>query len=105
MANNVAKSCKLWKSIVTKPELVCDKHGGLKDTWSQLGEGEYMEPDTLYWITDKTPHESCPVGERVYRQFFRLVVGPIGAWYSKHNTPNPYGVMPDAMICDEDKFM
>lgn len=105
MATNVPKTTKIWPCVVTKPELVCDRMGAIKDPWSLLGEGEYMEPNKLYWITDKTPHESCLVTERVYRQFFRLVVGPIGVWYSKHNTPNPFGVMPDAPISDENKFV
>ena len=34
----------------------------------------------------------------------KLVVGPIGVWYSKHNTPNPLGVQPDVEIVEFDKF-
>lgn len=104
VAHNIPESSKAWRCIVSKPELVCDKMGGIKDPWCLMGDGEYLEPNTLYWMTDKTPHESCPVKEKVYRQFFRLVVGPIGVWYSKHNTPNPFGVQPDAPISHEDKF-
>jgi hypothetical protein len=61
---------------------------------------------------DRTPHESLPVkapendpmATHAYRQFFRLVVGSISVWYSKHNTPNPLGMLPDAPISNEDKF-
>ncbi|KAJ3327711.1 hypothetical protein HDU93_001830 [Gonapodya sp. JEL0774] len=71
-----------------------------------------MRENEIYWITDKTPHESLPVRVRgnrnpkpVYRQFFRLVTGKIDVWYSKHNTPNTYGnVLPDCRISHEDKF-
>jgi hypothetical protein len=38
------------------------------------------------------------------RQFFRLVVGRISAWYSAHSTANPL-VEPDAPVVHGDKFL
>lgn len=32
-----------------------------------------MKKNKLYWITDRTPHESLPMESQTYRQFFRLV--------------------------------
>lgn len=59
-------------------------------------------------MTDKTPHESLPnlSDKPVYRQFFRLVMEPIDAWYSQHNTPNPMGLQPsdNATIVHDNKF-
>ena len=49
-------------------------------------------------MTDKTPHESLPVpdsaGNNVRRQYFRLVLGPVSAWFADHSTPNPMGIAP-----------
>jgi hypothetical protein len=71
-----------------------------------------VQANKLYWLTDRTPHESLPVAAPVTdpaamyvsRQFFRMVVGKISVWYDKHNTRNPYGLMPDAPISFSDKF-
>jgi hypothetical protein len=49
-------------------------------------------------LTDKTPHKILAPAERTYRQFFKLVVGPIDVWSSKHNTPSPFGIVPTAPI-------
>ena len=57
-----------------------------------------MEPNVLYWITDRTPHESQPVKERTYRQFFRVVTENVSLWFADHSTPNPCGVLPDSSI-------
>ena len=106
MASNVADTCRVWPVLIDKPEEVSDEHGGLEDMRIYLGEGHNMAANEMYWITDRTPHESLPYqdSEPVYRQFFRLVVGRISVWYAKHNTPNPLGVLPDAPISYEDKF-
>lgn len=65
---------------------------------------EEMEPSSLYWITDRTPHESLPALRSGERQFFRLVSSEIGAWWSMHNTANPLGVLPRAPVIDGSKF-
>ena len=62
------------------------------------GTGEVLEPGQLYWITDRTPHESLPLKERTYRQFFRLVTADVSLWYKDHSTANPLGVEPDPGI-------
>ena len=62
------------------------------------GTGEALDPGQLYWITDRTPHESLPLKERTYRQFFRLVTADVSLWYKDHSTANPLGVEPDPGI-------
>ena len=57
-----------------------------------------MEPNVLYWITDRTPHESLPMKERTYCQFFRVVTENVSLWFADHSTPNPCGVLPDPSI-------
>lgn len=105
MATNTANSCKIYDVLIDKPEEITDKHGGLDYVLSSKikNKGYFMEPDQLYWMTDRTPHESEPVDEDCKRQFFRLVVGKISVWYSQHNTANPM-VEPDAPIINESKF-
>jgi hypothetical protein len=62
-----------------------------------------MNPNTLYWMTDRTPHEALP-SQKPYRQYFRLVSPKIGIWYAKHSTPNPYGIVPKCPVSYENKF-
>lgn len=63
-----------------------------------------MDPNTLYWITDRTPHESLPAPETVHRQWFRLVAEEVGVWWSQHSTANPLGVQPNCRIEHGNKF-
>jgi hypothetical protein len=106
MASSVGGMGRIWPCLIDEPARVTDRHGGLEHLRDQLGEPGPMLAETLYWLTDRTPHESLPnlSDAPVYRQFFRLVVGPIDRWFSRHNTPNPFGLRPAAEISDEDKF-
>lgn len=88
--------CRIWDEARHD----VDHHGGLEVS----GPGVEMEPSTLYWITDRTPHESLPALRSGERQFFRLVSSEIGAWWSMHNTANPLGVLPRAPVIDGSKF-
>ena len=107
MASTVDDSCAVWSSLVRDPHApgVTDACGGIEHMRSMLGPPAIvLKANQLCWITDRTPHESLPVARETYRQFFRLVVGPVSVWYSKHNTANPTGLQPDAPISHEDKF-
>ena len=106
MASTVPNSCRAWNCSV-KPEAV--RHlGDIEYLRSFLPvEGEVLKPGQLYWITDRTPHESLPLKERTYRQFFRIVTADVSFWYHDHSTPNPLGVKPDpkvTRIVTGDKF-
>lgn len=106
MASSVADSCVVYPALVKNPEKIADPLGGLPEcTRKVLGTGHTLEAGELVWITDRTPHESLPLPHGGHRQFFRLVVGPIDVWYSKHNTRNPCGTEPDATVVDYDKFV
>ena len=59
---------------------------------------EMLKAGYLYWMTDRTPHESLPLAEGTYRQYFRLVTSRVGLWYEDHSTANPNGVIPDPAI-------
>ena len=97
LASSVSDSCRAWNCSVD-PDII----GTLGDVEYLRGflpsDGEVLKPGQLYWITDKTPHESLPLKERTYRQFFRLVTADVSLWYKDHSTANPLGVDPDPAV-------
>jgi len=105
IASNVPDSTRVWNCAVDGE--VIGQHGDIEHLRSALGEGELMRPGQVYWITDKTPHESLPLKEKTMRQFFRIVTADVSFWFRDHSTPNPLGVMPDpevTQIVRGDKF-
>ena len=70
------------------------------------GAGTLMEPGVLFWMTDRTPHESLPVQVAGWRQWFRLVSPNIAIWWAQHSTPNPTGLqLPDSVqVVEGNKF-
>lgn len=91
-------ACKIWD---TQTQLADLQGRVLIDLPDDLSFE--CEPNVLYWMTDRTPHEALPSEKD--RQFFRLVGPEVSMWYSKHSTPNPLGVEPNCKIIDEDKFV
>merc|ERR1712176_540425 len=73
-------------------------HGDLEHVRGILGKGMGMEANTMYWLTDRTPHETLPVKEDTYRQFFRVVTSKLSAWFPEHSTANRLGIKPDSAI-------
>ncbi|XP_028392063.1 uncharacterized protein LOC114516711 [Dendronephthya gigantea] len=104
MASNVANSCKVWNCEILKPEGrnspdVVGEHGDIEHLRSLLpSKCETMDANTVYWMTDRTPHESLPLSEGTYRQYFRLVTSQVSGWFEDHSTKNPLGVVPDPKI-------
>ena len=97
LASNMANTTRVWNCGVD-PEVV-RKLGDIEYLRAGLpGPGETLLPNKLYWITDRTPHESLPLPQSGYRQFFRLVTSEVSLWYRDHSTPNPLGVVPDPAI-------
>ena len=103
MASNVENSCRVWNCQIQRPEVdsldIVGKHGDVEHLREWLSENsEVMEANRVYWITDRTPHESLPLAKGTYRQFFRLVTSLVGVWFQDHSTKNPNGVVPDPKI-------
>jgi len=90
--------CLVWDTTMYE----VDAHGSVLGALDV--EPEPMEPGAMYWMTDRTPHESLPSLEHHHRQFFRLVADEIGIWYAQHSTANPLGVRPNAPIELGSKF-
>jgi hypothetical protein len=101
MASNINDSCKVWNSQIQPTgngdELI-GKHGEVEYLRLYLGPSHLTEANRMYWITDRTPHESMPLMQGMHRQFFRLVTHQVSLWFEDHSTPNPLGVVPDPVI-------
>jgi len=94
MANNVESSCQIWPNEIKKPGSVQGMYGNLEHLRPLLANSEMMEPNTIYWLTDRTPHEGLPLKQRTYRQFFRLISSKLSIWFDCSSTKNPLGVVP-----------
>jgi hypothetical protein len=93
-------SCRVWNSTVSEDDV--NSHGTL--LCEPPGVSKQMKPGTLYWLTDRTPHEALPVAKDTKRQFFRLVSHELGVWWAQHSTANPLGIKPDCKILTHSKF-
>lgn len=102
LASNVGSSCAVWDAYISSPGVL----GDCEDCRAGLGEPHLLLADTLYWITDGTPHEALPLTCAAERQFFRVVTAEVGIWYSQHSTANPLGVVPpdSVRIFEGNKF-
>jgi hypothetical protein len=107
MASSVAGSTRVWNARIADPTAVVGPLGDLEHLRGVLGAGYELRKGELVWMTDCTPHESCPLPAGTVRQYFRLVMPNITAWYAAHSTPNPLGVAPGkgVRIVQESKFV
>lgn len=92
-------ACRYWQ----QDNYNVDSHGALMEDLP-VENSIKCQPSTLYWISDRTPHEALPSPSSGVRQFFRLVSSELGTWFAEHNTPNPLGVEADTYICYGNKF-
>lgn len=90
--------CRVWDTTTRE----VDHHGSVLGALT--AEPQLMAPSVMYWLTDRTPHESLPSLERQVRQFFRLVADEVGIWWAQHSTPSPFGVQPNCPIEYARKF-
>ena len=97
MASNVSDSCRFYNCEIMNDKLIGEL-GDIEHLREFMPKGEVMEKDSLYWFTDRTPHEALPLKGREHRQFFRLVTSQVSLWYIDHSTKNPLGVIPDPEI-------
>jgi hypothetical protein len=72
MASTLSASCRVWNARIAKPCEVVGHLGDVEHLRDFLDAGTYMKKNELFWITDATPHESLPLKENQYRQYFRL---------------------------------
>lgn len=107
MASNISNSCRIWNCTLDRLSEIVGNLGDVEHLRELLGEGEPLNADELIWMTDATPHESVPLPNGGYRQFFRLITSSMSVLFSQHSTANPLGILPDpkiTTIVDDDKF-
>ena len=96
-ATNVKHSSRFWDCQILDDNMI-GHHGDLNHLQSILPKDPHdMAANCLYWFTDRTPHQSLPLKERTYRQYFRLVTSQVSLWFEDHSTKNPL-VAPDPKI-------
>lgn len=79
--------------------------GNCEEFRNQMGKKTLNEANTIYRISDSTPHEALSMKQTGLRQFFRLVTSNIGGWYEKHSTHNPKVKLPsNVRVITENKF-
>jgi hypothetical protein len=100
MASNLSNTTKAWNTMIHEP----GEGGDCEMYRENLGEGQTLKGNTLYWMTDRTPHEALLQSEEKFRQFFRFVTSDVSLWYADHSTPNPLGVEPQCEIINGNKF-
>eukprot|EP01063_Lacrimia_lanifica_P005627 TRINITY_DN13382_c0_g1_i1.p1 TRINITY_DN13382_c0_g1~~TRINITY_DN13382_c0_g1_i1.p1 ORF type:complete len:349 (+),score=100.24 TRINITY_DN13382_c0_g1_i1:120-1166(+) len=102
--SNVSNSCVAYESqVIAHPETgeeVIGLHGDVSHLNQQglLGDKRELVANMIYWITDRTPHESLPLAEGTHRQWFRIVTSNVSLWFKDHSTANPNGVVPDPAV-------
>lgn len=96
LASSVPTSCRAWNCQVASEAV--GTLGDVRHLREGMPQGCLLEPGRLYWLTDRTPHESLPLQEGAQRQFFRLVTSQVSLWYTDHSTTNPLGVRPDPRV-------
>ena len=104
MASNVDDSCVVYDMSVRVPGRHGDCEHLKEDPLVKASKKTLMKSGELFWVTDRCLHEALPVQQNVRRQWFRLVAGNLGMWYSKHNTPNRLGIKAPCLIVDDSKF-
>jgi len=101
LASTVDASCQAWNQEV-EPGTTRDGREDLRQILDQ-SPSCIMKASTLYWMTDKCPHEALPQQNAGPRQWFRLVTSPVSVWFQDHSTVNPL-VSPAARVITGDKF-
>lgn len=100
MSSTVDNSCMVWDKHIEIPGLM----GDCEHLRSELGAGILLKKNELVWMTDSCPHESMPLENNQYRQWFRFVTSEVGLWYKDHSTENRLGIMPSCKVVTGSKF-
>lgn len=99
LGSNIANTTAVWNCKIRDDHGdIIGPHGSIERLRHLLGPPtKTLEAGEIVWLTDRTPHESLPILQSFSnslpprRQFFRLVLGEVTAWFADHCTPNPTG--------------
>ena len=71
MASTVEASCKVWKYQITQDcGDIIGTLGDLEKYREFLLDSETMKPNQIYWLTDRTLHESLPLKKSTFTDSF-----------------------------------
>ena len=100
ISSNVPDSTRVWKCKVTNDEVI-GKNGNIEPMREFLPvQGTLLKPGCVYWMSDRTPHESLPMKTTTMRQFFRIMTSEVLFWFKDYYTVNPLGVLPDPHVTE-----
>lgn len=90
--------CKIEADPSTGEETI-EKGGDINHLrmFLPVGDALELEGNTLYWMTDRTPHETLPL-ECGNHQYFQVVTSQLSAWFTDWYSNNPNGVKSDQSI-------
>jgi hypothetical protein len=101
LGSNLANTTAVWNCRIRDEHGdIIAPHGSIERCREVLGPPSHiLDAGELVWLTDKTPHEALPrlssssssSSPTPRRQFFRLVLGEVTAWFADHSTDNPTG--------------
>ncbi|GMI18708.1 hypothetical protein TrLO_g4579 [Triparma laevis f. longispina] len=84
------KSSTLFYDYEIKPSAVAHiPSGDVNFLRRSMGARIANKMGGIYWLTDRTPHESMVLEADTERSYVRVVESGISVWFKEHNTPNP----------------
>lgn len=103
LCSNSPNSCAAW-DVGVDDDSIGDL-GDCEELRDELGAATSLLANTMYWMTDRTPHESLRLPVGAHRQFFRVVSSNVDLWYEANSTPNPLHEPPSyVLVVTENKF-
>ena len=101
VATSVSNSCAAWNSKILVDSAndstnIIGTDGDIEHLRNHIGKRKILKPDSVYWITDRTPFEFLPLPDRTYIQYFSVVTSQIYSWLEDSSTPNPLGIVPNS---------
>jgi hypothetical protein len=105
MVSNVDDACRVWHCSVADPKTAVRENGDIEYMRPCLRKlpSTLMKANEVWWMTDKTPHESLPLKEKTTRSYVRIVMSEVSVWYRQHSTANPL-CEPGCEIIETSKF-
>jgi len=104
IASNVAYSTVIYDAEIKEEMMAQVPDGDCRFLRRHLGPPIFNNPDRIYWMTDRTPHEALPTPSGP-RQFIRVVLGGIDLWFKDHSDANPNVPLPKRVrVLEGSKF-
>ena len=108
VATNTPNLCGAWNSRIlvdheNERTDIIGTNGDIRHLRKYIGNRENLKENTIYWITDRTPFEFCPLLKNTYIQYFRLETHQLPEGFEDHSTHNPFGIIPNSDFTKAEK--